>query len=306
MEHHTPLFRRMLAAAVSAVMLMTLAACSEAPADHRDPESRPAVTDPQEQSGRDPAVTEPRQSDPTQPATQPTTVPATEPGIEVDPEALVTDAHRYQWEDDYGYEYCYHIPSINLSACATVNDRIFGTLFPILERDVKESIDEYGEPILSRMSYIWNYAGGVISILVEMPDNYTDWADYLVYYVSAETGELLEAADLLRECGLSERDFRLQVYDTLDAYWEELLASQSAQDREALEEMNQQLIDETLSEENIQSAVPFLHADGNLSFLVSVYVPAGAGELRALFDYDTGALLDHYECIVDHDISVTP
>lgn len=304
MVHHTPLFRQLLAAAVSAAMLLTLTACAEPPAGTEAPQHEPVSTLPQAPTEQEPAVTEPPETRPTQPATTPTTEPATEPDIGYT--ELVTDAYRDIREDDYGYEYCYHIPRINLSSCAAVNEEIYRTLFQIYYQDVEECINEYGDPNLSTINYIWNQADGVISILVSMPSNYADWTDHMIYYVSARTGERLEAADLLEVFGVSDRDFRDRVYSALDAYWEGILASWSEEDNEVLLDMSQDLIEQTLSDENIQAAVPFISADGDLSFLASIFVPAGGGEIRGLFDLDTGAELVYLECPVDHDSPVNP
>ena len=304
MDHHTPLFRRLLAAAVSAAMLLTLTACAEPPAGTEAPQHEPVSTLPQAPTEQEPAVTEPPETRPTQPATTPTTEPATEPDNGYT--ELVTDAYRDIREDDYGYEYCYHIPRINLSSCAAVNEEIYRTLFQIYYQDVEECINEYGDPNLSSINYIWNQADGVISILVSMPSNYADWTDHMIYYVSAQTGERLEAADLLEVFGVSDRDFRDRVYSALDAYWQGILASWSEEDNEVLLDMSQDLIEQTLADENIQAAVPFISADGDLSFLASVFVPAGGGEIRGRFDFYTGAQLHLYDCPVDHSSPVNP
>lgn len=304
MVHHTSLFRRLLAAAVSAAMLLTLTACAEPPTGTEAPQHEPVSTLPQAPTEQEPAVTEPPETRPTQPATTPTTEPATEPDIGYT--ELVTDAYRDIREDDYGYEYCYHIPRINLSSCAAVNEEIYRTLFQIYYQDVEECINEYGDPNLSSINYIWNQADGVISILVSMPSNYADWTDHMIYYVSAQTGERLEAADLLEVFGVSDRDFRDRVYSALDAYWQGILASWSEEDNEVLLDMSQDLIEQTLADENIQAAVPFISADGDLSFLASVFVPAGGGEIRGRFDFYTGAQLHLYDCPVDHSSPVNP
>ena len=78
MDHHTPLFRRLLAAAVSTAMLVTLAACTEPPAGTEAPRHKPVATQPQAPTDREPAVTEPPETRPTQPTTAPTTEPATD------------------------------------------------------------------------------------------------------------------------------------------------------------------------------------------------------------------------------------
>lgn len=306
MDHHSPLFRRLLATAVSAAMLLTLTACAEPPAGTEAPRHEPVFTLPQAPTDREPAVTEPPETRPTQPTTTPTTEPATELPIDIGCNELVTDAYRNIWVDDYGYEYCYHIPRINLSSCAAVNEEIYRTLFQIYYQDVEESINEYGDPNLSSINYIWNQADGVISILVSLPSNYADWTDHMIYYVSAQTGERLEAAHLLEVFGVSDRDFRDRVYSALDAYWEGILASWSEEDNEVLLDMSQDLIEQTLADENIQAAVPFISADGDLSFLASIFVPAGGGEVRGLFDLDTGAELVYLECPVDHSSPVNP
>lgn len=308
MLQHTPLFRRLIAAALGAAMLTTLAACSEKPAGTKAPQHSASATD-----SRWDILDLPQETDPTDSRwdilgqtqeTDPTTAPTEEPVVWFDLPDLVVDAYRYIHKDDYGYEHCYHIPKVNLEICESVNSEIFRTLYEIIDRDANQSIMEYGEPVIGSTSYIWNRAEDIVSILVQIPDFYIDWADYRVYYVSVKTGAQVGQTELLAACGMSEEDFHAQVYTALEAYWDGMLESESFQENEQLMEMSRQMIEDTLADENIQAAVPFLNTDGSLSFLATVYVPAGGGVFQGLFDCGTGELLTGFSCTVDHDSPV--
>lgn len=286
MNRINKLFRRMTAAAVCVAALVSLTACGSDPAETTAP--------PETVKQTLPAVTQPPQTTP--PTTQP--VETTLPPIDYD--GLVSDAHCYVYRDDYGYEYCYHIPRVNLESCASINNEIYSTMTQILDQDVHDSVREYGEPMIGDMTYTWGHRENVVSILVAIGDMYSDGVTRYIYYLSPESGAQLEKAALLAAFGLSEDDFYGQVYDYLAAYWDEMLQSEAFQSMDYMQDMAGQMIDDTLDDENIHSAIPFIQEDGRLAFIVTIFVPAGGGEYQAVIDFETGEHFYHSPCTIDH------
>lgn len=286
-RNHNSLLRRLVSAAVGAAILMSLTACTKAPAE----------TIPTEPVIPEPAATAPQ----TPPGTQTTQPPeTTAPKIEIDYENLVTDACADVAVDDYGYDYCYHIPQVNLESAAVFNRDICQTLNTIVERDLYEPLLEYGSPDLWRMLYVWGHKGDVVSILVEAADNYTESASYYPYYLSTETGTAVSQAELLGPFNLTEQDFYDHIYANLKAHWDELRDSVGYQENTSMKEVYDQMAADTLSDENVHAAIPFIQTDGRLAYIATIYVPAGGGVYQDMFDYETGEALAYLVCTADH------
>ena len=123
-QHKTGLLQRLTAAALSVGLLLTLTACSGAPAETTQPvTTEPVITQSTEQ-----------------------TVPETTAAPELNYENLVTDAYTFAYRDDDGFDYCYHIPKVNLESCAAVNNEMYTTLMEIINVNVHQAIEEYDYP----------------------------------------------------------------------------------------------------------------------------------------------------------------
>ena len=286
--------RRLAAAAVSAVMLLSLTACSKAP----DEPTRPPhlITDPDFTRPQEPAVTEtvPSQS-----------LETTAPKVEIDYSNLVTDAYRFALRDNYGTELCYHIPQINLDSCALLNAEIYRTLSELINQDVHEAMREYDEILVGDVFYVWGHKNDAVSILVVADSPQYEWTDYSTYYLSTKTGEKLGKAGLLDAFGLSEQAFHDHVYAQMKAYWDQELRSEAYATNDYLTQIGHELAAQTLDEENIHAAIPFLREDGRLAFIITLYVPAGAGNYPTLYDYETGEQLNYYRCDQDHSAEIS-
>lgn len=304
----TPFRHRLLRLiAVCTVLLLSLTACSMIPAELFVPQE-PAETEtsarqtepettgsiPTEPDTTIPGTTAPQETEPRE-----TVPPETEP-IRIDYKNLVTDAYSYVYSDAYSGYFCYHIPQVNLESCASVNNEISRTLSQIIDKNVHKSIREYGFPTCGNIIYVWNHKDDVISILVQIQDAEIDDTTFSTYYLSAQTGTRLDSSDLLEAFGLDKDAFHEQVKTALTSYWSRLLEGDWYRDSKELEEMALDLRKQTLADENIATAVPFINRDGSLAFTVTVYVPAGAGVYVYVFDYKSGAELYDFTCQEDH------
>ena len=277
-QRKTSLLQRLTAAALSVGLLLTLTACSGAPAETTQPvTTEPVITQSTEQ-----------------------TVPETTAAPELNYENLVTDAYTFAYRDDDGFDYCYHIPKVNLESCAAINSEMYTTLMEIINVNVHQAIEEYDYPDTGYMLYTWGHREDVVSILANATDAYTEWTEYHVFYLNPETGARCDKAALLQAYGLTEQSFSDQVYAVLRAYWDEKLQSEAYQTDDYLKKISGDLVGQTLAPENIAAAIPYIESDGRLTFLATVYVPAGAGEYKVSFDFETGEQLPYRLCTVDH------
>ena len=177
---------------------------------------------------------------------------------------------------------CYHIPKINMTGQRfdEQNDKIFNNLFGILDKYV------YAYPgyhSISGMSYTWGTANHALSIVVAVPWLDMDWIDYYVYNLSTETGFTLDDSDIIEEFGFTEEEFYDVVYNALKYFWDTEGADIS--DLASKSEINY-CRNETLSDENVRSAIPWINEDGALCSLVPVSWPIGGGSFYLMLDMD--------------------
>ena len=189
--------------------------------------------------------------------------------------ALVTDAYAKEIEGKY-YTHCYHIPQINLpdDLAAGWNEAMYDTLYATIEKRVLKAMETKGQPELNRMVYAWGTHGDLVSIVVREDELEYDWSTHSFYTVSAKTGMQVVDSDIYAAYGMTEEEFYAAVKIVLAA----VMAEEAEHYKDMLSaEKIQELIDNTLSDENLKASKPFVSPDGKLSFMGGVYTPAGAG-----------------------------
>ena len=189
--------------------------------------------------------------------------------------ALVTDAYAKEIEGKY-YTHCYHIPQINLpdDLAAGWNEAMYDTLYATIEKRVLKAMETKGQPELNRMVYAWGTHGDLVSIVVREDELEYDWSTHSFYTVSAKTGMQVVDSDIYAAYGMTEEEFYAAVKIVLAA----VMAEEAEHYKDMLSaEKIQELIDNTLSDENLKASKPFISPDGKLSFMGGVYTPAGAG-----------------------------
>ena len=198
--------------------------------------------------------------------------------------ALVTDAYAEVIEGKY-YTHCYHIPQINLpdDLAAGWNKAMYDTLYQTIKNTVLKPMEATGQPETDRMVYAWGQHGDLVSIVVREDETAYDWSTHTFYTVSTETGLQVVDSDIYAAYDMTEEDFYAAVKIVLAAvmaeeaeYYKNLLSPEEIQE----------LIDKTLSDENLKAAKPFIAPNGKLSFMGGVYTPAGAGRYYHLWTLD--------------------
>ena len=137
-------------------------------------------------------------------------------------------------------------------------------------------------PSISGVAYCWTEKDDIISIIVSISDAHADHTTYKVYNVSAKTGEKISDEALLQQFGLTQDGF----YDLARA---ELAAKYRAEYKEPqlpaeIHKEYMEMLNHTLSEENIRQAVPYIDPGGDLCIVVNIYSLAGAGSHYCLIN----------------------
>ncbi|MBR3460383.1 MAG: hypothetical protein IKH21_06290 [Clostridia bacterium] len=172
----------------------------------------------------------------------------------------------------------YRIPRVNLSSSDVekINSEIYNSLSPIIEDAVVE-IDEYGYPYTSdEIIYYWSVNGDVLSLVIRnssYPDSSGGY-EYMVYNISVSTGNRLSKNELLSVAGVSQENYRDMLWQALgSAYFQ---GKESYIDQVGYDDFFRTQLENTLSENNIQSCVPYFNADGQLCIIGAIYSLAAA------------------------------
>ncbi len=172
----------------------------------------------------------------------------------------------------------FRIPQINLpgSDIEQVNAEIFNTLYPIIE-DVVEEIAEYSHPFTSEeISYRWAVNSDILSLVVlSNSDPEVGGKDvYLVYNVSVVDGNRLSKNELISVAGVSQENYHDMLWQALgSAYFQ---GKESYIEQVGYDDFFRTQLENTLSEDNIQSCVPYFNEDGQLCIIGTIYSLAAA------------------------------
>lgn len=199
---------------------------------------------------------------------------------------------------------CYHIPHINLSRgkADAINQEIYDELYALLDEQVYQQLEEMpdAEPSLNRMLYAWGRAQDVISINV-LTSPYYHYPEYRIYNVSMSTGQALSDEELLSIMSMTDETFRETVKQVLTDHMNDWRSELPSESEYITEEMITNVVNQTIADENVAEARPYLNANGELCFVVRVYSIAGAGSYWTLFNSVSGEIEPDIVCQVNHE-----
>ena len=186
--------------------------------------------------------------------------------VSIDFDNLVSDAFSYT-DAGESSSFEYHIPKINIddAAIAQLNQEIYAGL----EYDhIASDIAAYGFADHSA-SYQWSVNGSILSLVTKTDDTMAAWTEYSVYNITDE--------ELVSSVGLSMDDYYIKVEQALGSkYWEGWdRANEQFQNNSFCEMFNAQL-ENTISQENLRKALPYLNSEGQLCIIAPIYSMAGA------------------------------
>ena len=194
--------------------------------------------------------------------------------VSIDFDNLVSDAFSYiDAGESSSFEY--HIPKINIddAAIAQLNQEIYAGL----EYDhIASDIAAYGFADHSA-SYQWSVNGSILSLVTKTDNTMAAWTEYSVYNISILDGTEITDEELVSSVGLSMDDYYIKVEQALGSkYWEGWdRANEQFLNNSFCEMFNAQL-ENTISEENVRKALPYLNTEGQLCIIVPIYSMAGA------------------------------
>ncbi|MBR3598152.1 MAG: hypothetical protein IKL47_14395 [Clostridia bacterium] len=211
----------------------------------------------------------------------------------------VTDAFCDVIEDENG-NYCYHIPEITVDSDAVedINKRMYASLYDEYSEKVLASIDEWGMPSISEMTYRWGYKDNTVSITVQTLDNMAFYPFFYVFNVDVRSGEELTDEEVFELFSLHKEDFYEKVRTAVKQY---SVREKTKYPIDEQENYINGIIERTLTDEYIKQAKPFIDSDGKLCAVVSLFSPGGADTYLHMISLDTGLDKGYITCDGKHD-----
>lgn len=218
----------------------------------------------------------------------------------IDFDHLVTDAFRETIADGYDASMEpseWSVPQIMLDApeITELNQEIWKTLY---EGEIQNALDSSmdGTSVGLGNSYQWAVNGDILSLWIESHPVPWAWTEYYVYNVSISKGERLRDRDVYSAAGLSGNRYRERVRQAAGSkFWEFFDYNDRTNiNGNDINFFNLQL-QNTISEENVQQAKPFLNGEGHLCVAVPVYSMAGADFYWQEIDLDDFTLVPDYD-----------
>lgn len=219
----------------------------------------------------------------------------------IDFDNLVTDAfHETLDSGGSGTTSEWTVPKIMLpnAEISSINDEIWENLYEKLFQAATADAAA-GSPVGDGVSYQWAVNGDILSLWVEANPMPWAWTEYYVYNISITKGERLEDQEVYSAAGLSSSEYYERVRQAAGSSFWNFGGDYSNADLlemfgNMLDYFNAQL-ENTIAEENVRQAKPFLDTDGHLCVVVPVYSMAGADYYWQEID------LDDFELVPDYD-----
>jgi len=247
--------KRLLMAAL-AIAILCMSSCS-----YKDTETIPQYA---------PIRTAAEQSPEPESTPQPLPTPMPESTVEpIDRANLVTEA----FHNELGYRVI-SIPQINLDSTdvQALNQEIWSEMHDNVYQYILKSIEETDINAGSEsIRYRWTAQGDILSLLITVQPEMYEWTEYYAYNIRISDGKALNKNEFLDMLSISEDEYHQLITASVKTYYDK--TNYMEIDNQATMEMEAK----TLSQENLNSSVPYLDEDGSLRMILLVQVPAGAG-----------------------------
>lgn len=187
-------------------------------------------------------------------------------------ENLVTDA-KIELLPYGSIFFCYHIPQINYPSdeISDFNEKIS----EYYEKLADEQIDyekENGYMSIGDISYIYGVKDNIVSVV--MRESYAEYygVTYKVYNIDLKTGKELSDSEVLELMGVDEDGFRESVRSAIQLYIDNTTADGEDYYHD---EYSDKAIADSLSDESISKARPYVNIDGKLCAVTQMLLLGG-------------------------------
>lgn len=189
----------------------------------------------------------------------------------------------------------YHVPEIVFDGEGIdyLNEMMYEQLFEdVYVKNVEEALNEYGMPGVAFMVYQWGRSDNFLSIAVTVTPYASEGAEFSIYNVDLSTGELASQAELLSHFGYTVESFSDRARAVMGSVVLDQYAS--IMDDPSLQEVFDDLMLRSTSEEYVNDARPFVGADGKLWMVAPIASIAGADRYLQVIPFEDYQISDAF------------
>lgn len=210
---------------------------------------------------------------------------------------IVVDAYSYVYSDQYG-EYKYNIPKIILDGneIESINEEIWNSYYESVMKEQLNLISNNSSINVYGISYTWAVNNDILSIIIETNFDGNN-NHYEIYNISMNTGEKLKISDILNCKEWTYEQYAEKVKYALGSlYWDKYYDMFTRDESVTWfgEEAAQRQLDNTISDNNVSEAIPYLNENGELCVAGFVYSLAGADRYYHKVNLETFEMSPHY------------
>lgn len=190
---------------------------------------------------------------------------------EIDYGNLITDAYNGTINGRH-----FAIPKINIDSVdvSTINDEIWTNLYTDVVQEEMSWWEQSEYMDAEIIKYKWAVNNNVLSLCIEITPVHWAWWDYRVYNISIRTGKELSTEEVLSSVGLTENEYYNRVTQVLRS--EFFQYKEDNLEQFLFDDFFNEQLENTLSDENIKRAIPYINNKCQLCIIACVYSIAGA------------------------------
>ena len=207
---------------------------------------------------------------------------------------LVEDAY-YETSEFMGISLSYRIPRVLIEGeeIERANDELYDAAFSKI-KNAFESVENGSEPYILSSSYEWAVNGDTLSLHYLEKEIYDDYIDHVVYNYSISHGTVLSKEELLQSVGWTISDFEEKCRQVLVTELINWPFPKEPGDKLVIDWQWFDAYSETLTDENIADAVPFLNEKGHLCMIGYGYTLYAGGYDAFVFDLEEYEVSPYY------------
>lgn len=165
------------------------------------------------------------------------------------------------------------IPKINLDSTDidNINDEIWEKLYVSGVENKKEIPSGYGDDYIS---YEWYLNDDIVSLVIQDGTENEMWMNYIVYNVSADDKKKADNDDVIEKAGFTKTEYKEKAKSAVQSRFMGLYGNNYTIEEILQDEYFSEALNDSLSDENIESSCPYLNEDGQLCVIAKVYSPS--------------------------------
>ncbi len=216
---------------------------------------------------------------------------------------VVGDAYSYTCEFD-SVQHEYYIPEILLTTgnIPSINQEIWDTFYPEVE-SVEDSVNNNTSYGTTAMTYTGHVFEDTLHLNICVNSFYHNNI-YNIYNVDLTTGEQITDEELIASKGLTMEEYDQKLRLAIESnHWDTYHDSYGSGDDFLTDELMDELLDWSLSEEYLNEAQPYIGEEGHLWVYAKIATPAGAGFVYTQLRLEDTEISDYFGNNTTYDYS---